>query len=303
MASENNIRLFVSLLVLDMPSIPSRTGGIAIYWGKGDSASEGNLTAVCNTGKYSHIMLTSLTQFGQGRTPKLSLGGHCDPASGGCAPLGAEVRSCQARGVKVLLSIGGGGAGHYGLSSSDDAQQVAQYLWDNFLGGQSRSRPLGDAVLDGVDFVIIEGRNPSLYGQLARAMKDRGRQGGREVYLSAAPECSYPDAYLGPAIDTGIFDFVWVQFFDNPGCQYEEGDVSKLRDAWVKQWANVSAGQVFLALLAADVKAIGGYIPPEVLISQVLPIVKASPKYGGVLLWSKQFANISHYCDAVRGSV
>ncbi|MQM17185.1 hypothetical protein Taro_050152 [Colocasia esculenta] len=303
MASQADVRLVLSILVLRLPSspeAPSLAGGIAIYWGKGNSTSEGNLTDVCNTGKYSHIMLASLTEFGEGRTPKLSLGGHCDPASAGCTRLGAELRTCQARGVKVLLSIGGGG-GRYGLSSADDAQKVARYLWNSFLGGQSSTRPLGDAVLDGIDFVVVQGP-PSLYGLLARAIKKLGRQGGRDVYLSAAPECPFPDAYLGAAIDTGVLDFVWVQFFDNPSCQYEEGNMGKLWEAW-NQWANISAGQVFLGLLAGDVAAIGGYIPPAVLVSQVLPVVKASPKYGGVLLWSKQFFDIGHYNDAIRGSV
>jgi chitinase len=31
---------------------------------------------------------------------------------------------------------------------------MAAYLWNNYLGGTSPSRPLGDAVLDGVDFDI-----------------------------------------------------------------------------------------------------------------------------------------------------
>jgi chitinase len=47
----------------------------------------------------------------------------------------------------VLLSLGGS----YGLSSTDEANSVANYLWDNFLGGSSSSRPLGDAVLDGIE--------------------------------------------------------------------------------------------------------------------------------------------------------
>ena len=55
-----------------------------------------------------------------------------------------------------MLSIEGG-AGNYQLSFSEDARQVADYLWNNFLGGQSSSRPLGNAVLDGIDFGIEGG--------------------------------------------------------------------------------------------------------------------------------------------------
>lgn len=47
--------------------------------------------------------------------------------------------------------------GSYSLSSPDDATEVANYLWNNFLGGQSSNRPLGSAVLDGIDFDIESG--------------------------------------------------------------------------------------------------------------------------------------------------
>ncbi|KAH1115098.1 hypothetical protein J1N35_008476 [Gossypium stocksii] len=53
----------------------------------------------------------------------------------------------------------GGGAGSYYLTSAEDARQVATYLWNNFLGGTSSSRPLGDAILDGVNFDIEGGTN------------------------------------------------------------------------------------------------------------------------------------------------
>ena len=45
----------------------------------------------------------------------------------------------------------------------------------------------------------------------------------------------------------------------------------------------------------------GGFIPADVLISQVLPSIKGSPKYGGVMLWSKQYDN--GYSAAIKGSV
>ncbi|KAK9202267.1 hypothetical protein WN944_017477 [Citrus x changshan-huyou] len=59
--------------------------------------------------------------------------------------------------LAFLPTIGNGGAGNYYLSFSEDARQVADYLWNNFLGGQSSARPLGNAVLDGIDFGIERG--------------------------------------------------------------------------------------------------------------------------------------------------
>jgi len=74
--------------------------------------------------------------LGNGQTPQLNLAGHCNPLSNGCQGLSSDITTCQNGGVKVLLSLGGG-AGSYSLNSAEEANQLATYLWDNFLGGQS----------------------------------------------------------------------------------------------------------------------------------------------------------------------
>ncbi|CAA7388405.1 unnamed protein product [Spirodela intermedia] len=302
MAGRSSGRLFFILLSLmaSLPS-PSHSGEIAVYWGQGDDNNEGTLTQTCATGRYNYILIGFLSQFGKGQPAKLNLAGHCDPASGGCARVSNGIRACQGRGIKVLLSIGGG-AGSYDLSSSDDAQQVANYLWNNFLGGQSNSRPLGDAALDGIDFDIEQGAGLH-YGQLGQALKNLANQAGKTVLLSAAPQCPFPDQYIGKAINTGIFDFVWVQFYNNQPCEYSNGDISRLTASWFNSWANIPAGKVFLGLPAGIAAASSGYIPKEVLISQVLPAIKRAPKYGGIMLWSKQYDDKSGYSEAVKGSV
>lgn len=117
----------------------SQAGGIAVYWGQ---SGEGTLTETCATGRYSHVIISFLNHFGNGRTPEISLAGHCNPASNGCIMVSPCIRYSQSWGIKVLLSIGGG-IRSYSLASSMDAKNVADYLWNNFLGGQSPSRPLG----------------------------------------------------------------------------------------------------------------------------------------------------------------
>ena len=47
----------------------------------------------------------------------------------------------------------------------------------------------------------------------------------------------------------------------------------------------------FLGLPVAPAAAGSGYIEPDVLVSQVLPSIKTSPKYGGVMLWSRYYDN------------
>ena len=156
------IQLATTLLLALLAT--SHAGDIAIYWGQ--NTGEATLSATCASRKYQFVILAFVFQFGQGRAPKLDLSGHCDASSGGCAVLSSDIRSCQRRGVKVLLSIGGGD-GKYGLSSPADARLVAAYLWNSYLGGMSTSRPLGDAVLDGIDFDIELG-GTKFWDNLAR---------------------------------------------------------------------------------------------------------------------------------------
>ncbi|KAB5524206.1 hypothetical protein DKX38_021955 [Salix brachista] len=285
------LTLLLSILLVSFCK-PSNGAGIAIYWGQ--DGGEGSLADTCNTGNFQFVNVAFLSSFGNGQTPVLNLAGHCDPGSGTCTVFSDQIKSCQSQGIKVLLSIGGG-AGSYSLSSADDAAQVATYIWNNFLGGQSSSRPLGDAILDGVDF-DIEAGSGQFWDDLARALKGFNQQ----LHLAAAPQCPFPDANLDTAIQTGLFDYVWVQFYNNPQCQYS-GDAVNLLNAW-NQWITVPNSQVFLGLPAASEAApSGGFIPANDLITKVLPSIKSSPKYGGVMLWSKRFDN--GYSDAIKGSV
>ncbi|GLT59000.1 hypothetical protein SLA2020_318490 [Shorea laevis] len=220
MALESPISVALLCLVMLTLAMGSNAGGIAIYWGQ--NGNEGTLADTCATGNYDFVNIAFLSTFGNGQTPMINLAGHCDPYSNGCTSLSSDIKSCQAKGIKVILSIGGG-AGSYYLTSSADARQVANYLWDNFLGGQSSSRPLGDAVLDGIDFDIEGGTNQH-WDDLARYLSGYSKK-GKKVYLTAAPQCPFPDAWIGGALKTGLFDYVWVQFYNNPPCQYSPGSI------------------------------------------------------------------------------
>ncbi|KAG6605762.1 hypothetical protein SDJN03_03079, partial [Cucurbita argyrosperma subsp. sororia] len=270
----------------------SHAAGIAIYWGQ--SGNEGSLASTCATGNYQFVNIAFLSSFGSGRAPALNLAGHCNPNNGGCTFLSSQIKACQRRGIKVLLSIGGG-AGSYSLSSANDASQVANFIWNNFLGGRSRSRPLGDAVLDGVDFDIESGSG-KFWDVLARRLKGFGR-----VLLAAAPQCLIPDAHLDAAIKTGLFNFVWVQFYNNPSCMFANGNANNLLNSW-NRWKTFPVGKLFMGLPASPSAApSGGFIPANVLISRVLPRIKTSPKYGGVMLWSKAFDK--GYSNAIKGKL
>lgn len=292
---------FRSLLLL-LLAVGSYAGGISIYWGQ--NGQEGTLSDTCATGNYNYVVLAFLPTFGNGATPMLNLAGHCDPYSNGCTKLSSDIQFCQSKGIKVLLSIGGA-AGGYSLSSSEDAKQVATYLWNNFLSGTSSSiRPLGPAVLDGIDFDIEGGTNQH-WGELATYLFRYGNrgEGNKKVYLTAAPQCPFPDAWIGDALTTGLFDYVWVQFYNNPPCQYNPSNVQSFEDAW-KQWTlSIPADKIFLGLPAAPQAAGSGFIPASELTTTVLPSIKGSEKYGGVMLWSKYYDDLDNYSASIKNHV
>ncbi|ERN09182.1 acidic endochitinase [Amborella trichopoda] len=291
LSSHKNL-LFLAFLVLSILAARSEAGSIAIYWGQ--NGNEGSLEDTCSTRNFAYVNIAFLSTFGRGQTPQINLAGHCDPPSGNCAGFSDQIKSCQSQGVKVMLSIGGG-AGSYGLDSADDARNVADYLWNNFLGGQSSSRPLGDAVLDGIDFDIERG-TMQYWDELARSLANRGQK----VYLTAAPQCPFPDAWMGGALNTGLFDYVWVQFYNNLPCQYSS-DLTGLSNAWTQWTTSITVSQVFLGLPASPQAAGSGFIPADTLISQVLPVVKQASKYGGVMLWSR--AQDNGYSSSIKPSV
>nr|2GSJ_A Chain A, protein PPL-2 [Parkia platycephala] len=271
-------------------------GGIVVYWGQ--NGGEGTLTSTCESGLYQIVNIAFLSQFGGGRRPQINLAGHCDPANNGCRTVSDGIRACQRRGIKVMLSIGGG-AGSYSLSSVQDARSVADYIWNNFLGGRSSSRPLGDAVLDGVDFDIEHGG--AYYDALARRLSEHNR-GGKKVFLSAAPQCPFPDQSLNKALSTGLFDYVWVQFYNNPQCEFNSGNPSNFRNSWNK-WTSSFNAKFYVGLPASPEAAGSGYVPPQQLINQVLPFVKRSPKYGGVMLWDRFNDLKTKYSSKIKPSV
>ncbi|KAE9589088.1 hypothetical protein Lal_00000146 [Lupinus albus] len=276
----------------------SYSGAIAIYWGQ--NGNEGTLSEACATRKYLYVNIAFLNKFGNGQTPEMNLAGHCNPPSGTCTKFSADIKDCQSKGIKVLLSIGGG-IGSYSLSSKEDARNVSKFLWNTFLGGKSSSRPLGDAVLDGIDFDIELGSTKN-YEHLARFLKDYGRL-GRKVYLGAAPQCPIPDKFLDTALNKGLFDFVWVQFYNNPPCSYSNGDITNLVNSWNLWTTRVPKSKIFLGLPAASRAASSGFIPADVLTSKILPVIKKSPKYGGVMLWSRFYDLQDGYSTSIIGSV
>uniref|UniRef100_A0A1D1YFA3 chitinase n=1 Tax=Anthurium amnicola TaxID=1678845 RepID=A0A1D1YFA3_9ARAE len=304
MANPSPLPLALFLMgVMVVASMAKADGAsIATYWGQ--NQEEGKLSKACATGNYDYITIASLTTFGSGRAPALDLHGHCNATRGGCSGLGREIRACQRRGVKVLISLGAGAGQEYSLNSSADATQVAAYLFDSFLGGKSSSRPFGSTVLDGVDFAVAGNtrKDRAHWDDLARALANHSTA-ERKVFLTAAPQCAYPDRTLHRALDTGLFDIVWVRFYNHAACRYSADGFVPLKLSWERWNAKVPAAKVFIGLPAAGDAAQDGYVPPENFTAQVLPFISNFPKYGGVMLWDRYYDMKNQYSEQVKCDV
>lgn len=278
-------------------------GQLMTYWGQ--NVYEGSLKKACQTGTYDILAISFVAVFGNNVPPQLNLAGHCDPFVNECTNLTSEIHFCQSSGVKLLISLGGG-SGAYALVSEADARSVADYVWNNYLGGHnSTSRPLGPAVLDGVDLDIEASVSP-YWPSLAKYLKAHSS----DILLTSAPQCVFPDLYMGPgpgsALQTGLFDLVWVQFFNNPPCDFNGTSADALLTAW-DQWTDnaIPGGTIVLLGLPAtpDAAPAGGFLPTHVLKATVLPHIKKSPKYGGVMLWSRYYDSISDFGATIKSSL
>jgi len=280
-------------------------GAISVFWGQKPNASEGTLESLCSSGNYNIVIIQSLLAFDDGKEPDINLADHCGTAS--CSQLQPQIEYCQQNNIKVFLSIGQDRTAlktkrHRRYSSSDDiigAEKLASYIFEKYLSGQPG--PLGSVALDGINLADVQDGENLKWDELAKAFQTYTTE--KKIYLSAAPECVYPDYYLGTAISTGLFDYIWVEFFYQNPCLYTNGDATELLKAWGRWTAGVPNSKIFLAIVVASDEEIAGYIPPQDLISKVLPTIKQSSNYGGVAIWDRYFDLSNNYTAQIKDSV
>jgi chitinase len=180
-------------------------------------------------------------------------------------------------------------------------RSFADYLWHHFLGGQSYCRPLGDAVLDGIDFDIERGTT-EYWDELAKTLIGFDKlRNNRKVYLTAAPNCPFPDPYLGEALKTVVFDYVWVKFYNNATCEYVN-NADNLKHSFT-EWTTIPATEIFVGLPAAPEAATSGYVKPTIVINEEFPDIELSPKYGGVMVWNRYYDKLTNYSAIIKAYV
>lgn len=144
--------------------LPSPAGTLAIYY----SIEDSSLTELCADESIETVILGyvhgfeatngfPVVDFGAACTAKHADDDQYAPGLASCPELGQQVQTCQNRGKKVFLSIGGGPSSNSTLSFVDaaGARRAAVMLWSLFGQGNPHGpdmRPLGEAAVDGFDF-------------------------------------------------------------------------------------------------------------------------------------------------------
>lgn len=276
----------------------SRSDNLAVYWGQDSGAHQQRLSFYCQDDAIDVIPMAFLyVFFGEGGKPIVDFSNIC--SQGGaqfpnsdladCSFLASDIKTCQSKGKLVTISLGGATA-KVGFSSAGQANDFAETVWDMFLGGKSNTRPFGDAVLDGVD-LDIESGSPSHYSTFVDRIRALSKRSSKRYYITAAPQCPFPDAKIGDALDNANFDAVYVQFYNN---YCETSRLSDFNFATWDRWAKTSSPnpnvKVYIGAPAGPKAAGSGYVDSGALISVARSAQNQYSSFGGVMLWDADTA-------------
>jgi chitinase len=277
------------------------------YWGQDGHVR--HLIEYCNPSSGIDIILLSfLYRFGNGNTiPSGELGNYCQIAPNGqshdCQGLATAIDTCKSQGIKVIVSVGGS-IGAYSISSQAEAEAIGQNLWEaygNTHGGVPR--PFGTTFVNGWDFDIEAWTSNNYYHYLiAKLRSNFASDPANKYYITGAPQCPIPEPLMQAIIQYSVFDYLWVQFYNNPYCS-NGGNINF--EAWVSNIAGTLSAnaKIFLGVPASPLASTGTmsgaryYMDPHALASLVSRY-KGNPAFGGVTSWSAGWSdtNVNNDC-------
>ncbi|KAG5757545.1 hypothetical protein H9Q72_014313 [Fusarium xylarioides] len=219
-----------------------------------------------------------------------------------CYTIKEGIPYCQERGVKVLLSIGGvynEAGSNYKVTTDDKGVDFADFLykafgpydqtWDGprpFDSDDGTTRP----AVDGFDFDIEHDLPNGPY----IAMINELRRLNSDVIITGAPQCPTSNQYfyMKDMINQAKFDALFIQFYNNPGCDaIPDPSVSWDRfnyDDWegiIEDSACSQNAKLYVGLPASEAAAPGGgYLEPEAMKDLVCAL-KDKTHFAGISLW------------------
>ncbi|KAF9135035.1 Chitinase 1 [Linnemannia schmuckeri] len=280
---------------------PLSKTNVVNYWGQNSvsftGGTEGDLVTYCQDDTVDVFVIAFISQIVNG-APILNLANHCETTFPGsrllnCPKVGQDIKACQAKGKALVISIGGA-SGSYSIEDPAAGAAFAEQIWNMFLGGNSATRPFGDAILDGVDLDLESGTNKG-YVAFIETLRAKFATASRPYYVTSAPQCPYPDLATQAALNAAWFDLVLVQFYNNY-CGVQSYGTSNFNfDTWNKWATDVSINKNVRVLLGVPggPKAAGsGVIGASQLIT-ILGNIKSYSNFGGVMMWDVGIAKQS----------
>jgi chitinase len=297
-----------------LPSRQASGGQNVVYWGQngGGTVENNDLSTYCTSASgIDIIVLAFLYEYGNGNNiASGTIGQSCyiSPAGVGqqCTALAAAIDTCKSNGVKVILSLGGA-SGAYSLQSQAQAETIGQSLWDAYGNGNavnsSVPRPFGSTYVNGWDFDIESNSGNQYYQYMISKLRSNfASDSANTYYITGAPQCPIPEPNMEEIITNAQFDYLWVQFYNNPGCSVN-GAINF--NAWKTNIANTPSAnaKIFIGVPASPLGATGTqsgaqyYLAPGALASLVGQYDSDSA-FGGVMMWSAGFSdtNVNNNC-------
>lgn len=271
---------------------------VALYWGQNSAGGQTGLKSYCESDEFDIVIVSFLNNFPE---LGLNLANQCgttfDSGLLHCPTVGLDIKYCQLKGKKVLLALGGA-YGNYGFSSDSEATAFADTLWNKFGAGSDSERPFDDAVVDGFDF-DFEKQNQ--VGTVALAQRLRtlyGSDSSKQYFLSASPQCPFPDASVSNVLSTVPLDFAFIQFYNNQ-CSLN-GQFNW--NAWQSfaETAPNSNIKLYVGLPGAQSSAGSGFVDLATVQKQITPAILASSNFGGFSLWDASSATSNVNLEGVN---
>lgn len=208
-------------------------------------------------------------------------------------------------GKTILLSFGGATYTGGGFSSEAAAEAGAELLWNTFGPVPTSNtsevlRPFGDAVIDGFDFDFESpvSNTPAFANKLRQYYS---ADTSKQYYLTAAPQCVYPDAADDSMLDgTVFFDAIWVQFYNNycglqsftPNNTMQTNFNFDRWDAWAHQTSKNPNVRIYVGVPASPNAAGSGYESASDL-TPIIDYAATFSSFGGIMMWdaSEAYSN------------
>jgi hypothetical protein len=255
---------------LIMANLPSKVA--AVYWTRWNSGIR--LTQVPSS--YNTLILFAAPKSGSEGNVSWGL------------DVSADIKTCRARGQRIVLSCGGAGNGINFAGRTESTRFVDAIVRINSELGGTLTAP----VIDGVDFNTFEAdATPNAPEYLWIAYELRRRFGsGFGITSPPAPWSDRDKQFCRAMLNGGAMDYAAPQYYDGPGLANPDYIVANVEE-WIR---DVAGGDAKKIVVGFGMENLPNYSTIEQIKAAWNRIEAAHPDIRGAFLWQ-------HKTDSDRG--